>query len=171
MGRFRKGRGGQRRRDKRITLKEADALPAALRLLTGREYSVAELSERLRKKGFTAPIVEAALKRCIDLGYLDDARFARERARSLMQNGRAVGRRILADLRARGVNEATALEALEEAERECSEEELLANLRCLRYPDFSYESADDRQRRRVVNFFLRRGFSLPLVLSFLKEER
>ena len=152
-------------------MKESNALPAALRILTRREHSEAELAERLRKKGFDEPSVQAALKRCRDLGYVDDVRFARERARSLMRSGRAVGRRILADLRARGVNEAAAFAAIEEAERECSEEELLADLRRLRFPDFSYASADDRQRRRVVNFFLRRGFSLSLVLSFLKEER
>jgi regulatory protein len=152
-------------------VKESDALPAALRLLTMREHSEAELAERLRKKDFSPSSIEAALQRCRDLRYVDDARFALERARSLMRSGRAVGRRILIDLRARGVNEAAALAAIEEAERECSEEELLADLRRLRFPDFSYASADDRQRRRVVNFFLRRGFPLSLVLSFLKEER
>ena len=152
-------------------MKESDALPAALRLLTMREHSEAELAERLRKKDFSPSSIEAALKRCGDLGYVDDARFALERARSLMRNGRAVGRRILADLRARGVSEAIALAALEQAQGECSEEELLADLSRLRFPDFSYADADDRQRRRVVNYFLRRGFPLPLVLSFLKEER
>jgi len=152
-------------------VKDSDALPAVLRLLTRREHSEAEIADRLRKKGFAEPSVEAALKRCRELGYVDDARFALERARSLMRNGRAVGRRILADLRARGVHEAVALTAVREAEREYGEEELLADLRRLRFPDFSYVSADDRQRRRVVHYFLRRGFSLSLVLSFLKEER
>lgn len=152
-------------------MEETDALPTALRLLTGREYSEKELVERLRKKGYCTASAEAAVKRCRELGYVDDVRFARERARALMRNGRAVGRRILTDLSSRGISEAAALAALEEARRECSEEELIADLQSRRFPDFSYDDADDRQRRRVVNFFLRRGFPLSLVLSFLKQER
>jgi regulatory protein len=160
-----------RRRRERKSLKDPNALPAALRLLARREHSEAELAERLGRKGFADASIAAAINRCRDLGYVDDARFALERARSLMRNGRAVGHRILADLKARGVSEADALAALEQAGREFEEEALLADLHRRRFPDFSYASADDRQRRRVVNFFLRRGFPLPRVLSFLKEER
>lgn len=148
-----------------------DALPAALRLLARREHGEAELTEKLRRKGFCEANVAAAVTRCRELGYLDDARFALERARALMRSGRAVGHRILSDLKRRGVPEAVASAALEEAGREFGQEALLADLLRRRFPDFSYLAADDRQRRRVVNHFLRRGFPLSLVLTFLKQER
>jgi regulatory protein len=150
-------------------LSDSDALATALRLLARRGRSEHELAARLRQKGFSEETVTAALTRCRQLGYLDDARFARERARELMRGGRAVGRRVLADLQQRGVAETTALAAVEEAAREFGEDALLADLQQRRFPDFAWPAADDRQRQRVVNFFLRRGFSLTRVLSFLRE--
>ena len=154
----------------RPTSSASDALAAALRLLTRRGHSEAELDARLRRKGFTDEQVADALQRCRQFGYLDDTRFARERARALMRDGRAVGRSLLADLARRGVAEATARAALEEAVQEYGEETLLGDLRRRRFPAFSWQQADDRQRQRVVNYFLRRGFPLALTLSILKDE-
>ena len=149
----------------------SDPLAAALRLLARRGRSEAELGERLRQKGFAEPQVGAALQRCRELGYLNDARFARERAHELMRAGRAVGRRVMNDLRQRGGDEATARAALEAAGCEFGEAELLAELRRRRFPGFAWHTTDDRERQRVVNYFLRRGFPLSLVLSFLQQER
>lgn len=150
-------------------MSDSDALAAALRLLARRGRSESELAGRLRQKGFSEAAITSVMARCRQLGYLDDARFARERARELMRGGRAVGRRVLVDLQQRGIAEATALAAVEEAAQEFGEDALLADLRRRRFPDFAWPAADDRQRQRVVNFFLRRGFSLPRVLSFLRE--
>jgi regulatory protein len=150
-------------------LSDSEALATALRLLARRGRSESELAGRLRQKGFSEEAVATVMVRCRQLGYLDDARFARERTRELMRGGRAVGRRVLADLQQRGVAESTAISAVEEAEQEFTAEDLLADLRRRRFPDFVWPTADDRQRQRVVNFFLRRGFSLSQVLSFLRE--
>lgn len=150
-------------------MNDSDALATALRLLARRGRSEAELVGKLRQKGFGEDAITAVLSRCRQLGYLDDARFARERARELMRGGRAVGRRVLVDLQQRGVAEPTALAAVEEAAQEFGEDALLADLQRRRFPDFAWPAADDRQRQRVVNYFLRRGFSLTRVLSFLRE--
>lgn len=144
----------------------SDALCVALRLLTVRERSEAELSRRLQQKGFTAEAIAEVLQRCRRWGYLDDARFARERARALVQNGRAVGPRVLADLRMRGVSEALAREALAEVTAGTDEETLLAELFERRFAGFDAARATDKERRRVLNYFLRRGFSLATVLTF-----
>jgi len=152
------------------TSSASDAMAAALRLLARRGYSETELEARLQQKGFAAAQVAEALQRCRQFGYLDDGRFARERARALMRGGRAVGRSVLADLARRGIPEGIARAALEEATQEFGEEALLGDLRRRRFPDFSWRLADDRQRQRVVGYFLRRGFPLALTLSILKDE-
>jgi regulatory protein len=152
-----------------LALSDSDALAAALRLLARRGRSENELAGRLQQKGFSEEAITSVMARCRQLGYLDDARFARERARELMRGGRAVGRRVLVDLQQRGIAEANALAAVEEAAQEFGEDALLAELRRRRFPDFAWPAADDRQRQRVVNFFLRRGFSLTRVLAFLRE--
>ncbi len=72
---------------------------------THRDYSQVELRQRLVDKGFDRARIDDALQRCLDLGYLDDARYALNRATSLMNQGRAVGPRILLDLRQRGISE------------------------------------------------------------------
>jgi regulatory protein len=152
-------------------LSGSDPYAVALRLLTGREHSRAELEAKLGRRGFTADAVAAVVERCRDLGYLDDGRFARCRARTLMESGRAFGPKLLRDLRRFGIDEETAAQAVAEIQEGRSEQELLADLADRRFPDFCWREADDRERRRVVNYFLRRGFTPGLVLTFFKTKR
>lgn len=144
-----------------------DPFAAALRLLAARERSTAELAGRLRRKGFAEAAIAAALERCRDLGYLDDERYARERARILLRDGRAVGEKAIADLRARGIAEELARTAVFQAGETAPEGELLRSLLARHFPAFSFAAADDRQRRRVVHYFLRRGFPLGRILDIL----
>jgi regulatory protein len=146
-------------------MRNSDAFAAALRLLTRREHSVRELAERLQRKGFDEEACCAAIARCRELGYVDDARFARSRARQLLQSGRAVDRRLLLDLQQHGIPEGQAREVVAELEREFPREAVLQALLERRFPRFDYQAADDRERRRVVNYFLRRGFALAVVLE------
>jgi regulatory protein len=145
----------------------ADPWPAALRILTRRDYSQSELRQRLTDKGFDPARIEAALKRCLELGYLNDARYALNRATSLMNQGRAVGKRVLLDLRQHGVNEETANRALEQAREACDEELLLASLLERRFANFDYDSAPAKERRRVVHFLQRRGFTIDRIMAQL----
>ena len=141
-----------------------------LRLLTGRDYSKAELRRRLLDKGFAATRIDDALQRCIELGYLDDARYALNRATSLMTQGRGVGSRILLDLKQRGVSNEVACQALEQARELYDEEELLKTLLQRRFPDFNYSSAPAKERRRVVHFLQRRGFPIGGIMDQLTRK-
>jgi regulatory protein len=147
-----------------------DPWTAALRILTGRDYSQSELRQRLTEKGFDPARIEAALKRCLELGYLDDARYALNRATSLMSQGRAVGKRVLLDLRQHGVNEEIANRALQRAREACDEEQLLALLLERRFANFSYDSAPEKERRRVVHFLQRRGFTIDRIMAQLTRK-
>ena len=142
----------------------------ALRILTRRDHSRAELRKRLTDKGFDAEQVETTLQRCLDLGYLDDARYALTRATSLMNQGRAVGHRVLADLRQRGVSEELAEQALAAAREACDEETLLADLLTRRFPEFNYDTAPAGEKRRVVNFLQRRGYQTGRILDHLMRK-
>jgi len=146
-----------------------DPWPIVLRLLTGRDYSQAELRKRLLGKGFDQTHIDVVLQRCLDLGYLDDARYALSRATSLMSQGRAVGPRIMLDLKQRGISEELACQALDKARETCNEDELLTSLLQRRYPDFSYDAAPAKERRRVVHFLQRRGFAISSIMDQLKR--
>ncbi len=147
-----------------------DPWPTALRILTGRDYSQAELHRRLIEKGFEPALVDDALRRCLELGYLDDARYALNRATSLMTRGRAVGHRILADLRQHGVSKEVACRALDKAREACDENQLLSSLVERRFPDFNYNSAPAKERRRIVNFLQRRGFTIDRIMDLLTRK-
>lgn len=144
--------------------------PAALRILTRRDYSMAELRKRLADKGFGSELIEETLQRCLDLGYLNDERFATNRATSLMNQGRAVGHRILQDLRQRGISEDMAERALARAREVHNEESLLAELLDRRFQNFNYTSAPAKEKRRVINFLQRRGFPLTLIMDYLTRK-
>jgi regulatory protein len=149
----------------------SEAYAAALRLLTRRGYAEVELSGRLLDKGYSAAEADAALARCRALGYLDDAHFAQQRALALLRNGRAVGRRARLDLCHRGIDAELAAAVVAAAEKEHPPQELLRSQLARRYPHFDYATADAASRRRIINFFLRRGFELSLVLTTLHAEK
>lgn len=149
---------------------DAGPWPAALRLLSRRDYSRAELCRRLLDKGYDLADVDLALERCEELGYLDDARFARNRACQLMAQGRAVGPRILGDLRQHGIDDDVAAGALDQARAAYDETELLSTLLERRFPGFNYHSAPDREKRRVIQFFQRRGFPLGCIMAQLTRK-
>lgn len=146
----------------------SDPFAAALRLLTGRDRSEAELSAKLRQLGFSTMEIESALEKCRDYKYVDDQRYALERARALLRTGRGVGPKVLLDLRRRGIDEATATLALETATSEIETTKLLQEQLQRRFPEFNYQSADQRQRRRVISFFQRRGFPLSEIFQVIK---
>ena len=147
-----------------------DPWPLALRMLGRRDYSVAELSRRLQERGVDRDRVREVVDRCLDCGYLDDARYAAQRARELMREGRAVGPRILADLRHKGIDTATAETALEQARQEHSDTEVLARILERRFPDLDYAGATERERRRVVHYLQRKGFPLNCIFEKLTEK-
>ncbi len=96
------------------------ALDRAVRALARRDHSIESLRTKLERAGISERHRENAVERLVRAGYLDDGRFARDRAAQLAERGYG-DLWIRADLEAQGVEgEAAeaALAALEpEAER------------------------------------------------------
>lgn len=147
----------------------SDPLAVALRLLTGRDRSCVELHQRLTERGFAAEEADETIRRCLDYGYLDDHRFAHNRARALMSSGRAVGRRARLELKKHGLDSALIEQAVAAAEEEFAPAGQLQELLRRRYPDYDDSQADNRMRQRIIGYFQRRGFPLALILDTLKQ--
>ena len=147
----------------------SDPFAAALRLLTLRDRSEAELRRKLKQFGFSLSAIDEAVDKCLEYAYLDDSRYAKERARTLMRSGRAVGQKIRQDLYRRGLSEALIHQALEYVESELSAEQILQDQLERRFPDFDYSTADEKHRRRVVSYFQRRGFHLDQIFACIKN--
>jgi regulatory protein len=99
---------------------QRDATPRdiAIGLLARREYSCAELAQRLKKKAFDDAAIDECLDTLVEQGLQSDARFAASFVRTRILRGQGVIR-IKGELRQRGVDQETlnaAFEAVEEAE-------------------------------------------------------
>lgn len=86
----------------------------ALRLLSARERTVAELEGRLCEDGYPDRLVKETVAALLSSGFVDDERYASLTARALVEC-RGLGRsRALRELTSRGVDEALALQALDQ---------------------------------------------------------
>ncbi len=147
------------------------AYPLALRWLTLRSRSEADLRQRLQQKGCDHEEIEHALQRCCELGYIDDQRYAIERAGQLMRRGRAVGIRLKQELKKEGINEQQAQQAIEHCCHDLDEGQILADLVQRRYASTDFTHLDQREQHRIVNYLQRRGFPLRLILDHLKKKK
>lgn len=112
----------QDRRERRAAVEDvADVLEAAARYLEARPRSVAEVRRRLTTAGYRAALVETAITRLGELGYLDDDAFARTWVES---RDRARPRGELAlrrELRLKGVDDALVRAVLDDRRRDAED--------------------------------------------------
>lgn len=148
--------------------RERTPLSSALDILSRRDHSEAELARKLRRKGFGEEEVEGAVGRLRELGYLDDRRIAGRLAETAVASGRMVGERLRGDLTRRGITRAIAEEALAAASAGHDERSAVTELLGRKFPGFDPGSADPKQKRRIVGWFQRRGYSLAAVLAAMR---
>lgn len=150
--------------DLRAAVHRQGAVDKALEYLSYRPRSEAELERKLRGEDFSADAVRHAVERCRELGYVDDLEFARSHVRDRVRLKPRGVRRLRDELREKGIDEATAEEAIEAAFREAgvSERDLLERAAEKKWE--SLEGEDPvRERRRFRSYLSRRGFPWPLI--------
>jgi len=161
-----------------------DALyAAALRALARRAYSVHEMRKWLERRAESRSLADAALVRLKERGYLDDARYARQFARTRVE-GRRLGRfRVARDLRARGVPDRHIEAALDEVFAETDQaallrkrlERKLRSLRNRRRPSADlgrHGSLPGLDRRALASLYaslLRAGFPADMIRRELRD--
>ena len=152
-------------------MERSSAFDCSLRVLALRDHSEAELRRKLSAKGYEDEEIGAAVARLFELNYLDDLRFARSFASSALRNGRGYGVRLKMELSRRGVAAKIVTQVLGEMSEEFSEKELLAQLVARRYPGFDAGSAPEKEKRRVVGYLQRKGFSLSAIFRELNAHQ
>lgn len=141
----------------------------ALRLLTARDYSAARLRGKLRDKGFSDDDAEEVVARIVSEGWVNDRRFAERFVESARASGRYFGYRLRQELQRRGVPSDVADDVLGGYGGDVDSEILAVCER--RFGNFSFDAADDREKRRVVGYLQRRGFGLSAILRVLRQRR
>ena len=139
----------------------------ALRLLTFRPRTVAEMRERLREKEWATPAaVEEVIARLIELNYLNDAEYAIGFATSRLRM-KPLGRtRLRLDLRRRHLPAEAVESAIDEAYAERPEEELIGEAIRKRIRLRGTPQSPE-EKKKLADWLLRRGFSHDLVRKYV----
>jgi regulatory protein len=130
-----------------------DPYQKALALLVRREHSRRELERKLADRGAEPAQSEDALDRMVELGFQDDGRFARALARTRAAAGYGP-QRIRAELGTHALTSEQIAVALDACETDWPT--AARKLVSRRYP--GSKLSDPRQRRKAIEFLLRRGF-------------
>jgi len=146
------------------------AFQDALTLLAARDYTTARMRQKLAARGFNEVAVEAAVVRLEREGWLSDRRFAERFAETAVAGGRFFGPRLRLEMRRRGVPAGLVDEVLGRLRLERDEQDDLRYVMERRFPGFSFFTASDREKRRVIAFLQRRGFGLGTIMKILKAE-
>lgn len=134
----------------------------AVRWLARREYSRAELSQRMRQRGIAAEDIERALDELAAAGYLSDARYAH--AVVAQRAGRYGKRAIIHALKERGIGADDAAGAL--APLAGADE--FAEAQAVWRQRFGAAPENEREKARQVRFLQARGYSLSVALRVLR---
>jgi regulatory protein len=138
-----------------------------VRQLERRARTTAEVRKHLRGRGFGAAEVGEVLGRLSRLGYLDDRAYA-VRYVSWAAEEKPMGRRrVTQELMRRGVDRGTIDAALDEVFGD--EQEAAALGRALKRAARGVSGQlDERARRRVASYLLRRGFRPGQVMAAVR---
>ena len=138
------------------------ALAYVARFATTQAKLGAYLRRKLRERGWEGegtPPVEALVNRYADLGYVDDAVWARLKAGSLLQRGYGA-RRVSEALGQAGIEDQVRLQMrpLEGAQRHAA----LVMARRRRFGPFAMQALDRPMREKQIGAMLRAGHTLDI---------
>jgi len=142
-----------------------EALQLALRFLSYRSRSEAEVERRLARGGYTSAIIGTTLERLRSLHYIDDETFARNWALGRIQNRGDGPKRIELELQAKGVNQAVAREVIRETFRQVDETENARKLLRKRY--HGTDLSDPKAIQRAASFLQNRGYNGKTISELL----
>ncbi len=140
----------------------------AMRLLAHRARSKKEMRERLALSGYSQQTIDDVMSDLQRLQLVDDAAFAVMFARNRMVV-KPVGEFLLRrELQQKGIGEADISRAVQEAYREKSEYQAAWEL-AIKNKKKQMKLDEEKAKKRVSNFLMRRGFHWDLVKDILEH--
>ena len=140
---------------------EPQALQKLAALCSRSEHSSGEIREKMRRWQLPSDAQERIVQRLVAERFIDDSRFARLFVRDRLRFASWGERKILMALRQKGIDEATAAEALGEV----SDDEWLAALRSvIAAKRRTTKAASDYElNAKLMRHALNRGFTMRLI--------
>ena len=141
----------------------------ALGWLTARELSEGQVRERLARRGYTNRAIDPAIERLMQDHTLDDRRAATGVARTEATVRRRGPRRIMGRLVAMQIDRDLAKEVVQELFGDSGETELLEQALDKRLRGNTARLGDPRERRTLVAFLVRQGFSASAASALIRK--
>ena len=142
----------------------------ALNLLSARPYSTSALYRKLIQKKYSAADAEGAIRRLVDNGLLNDAKYAEQYARSKILTAGTSRRRLQQDLYRKGIKGDLATTAIANV---IEQEEIDTDAVVERVARKKLAQLGDLEplllRRRLFGFLARRGYDLDQIKSVAKR--
>ncbi len=152
----------------RVLDASARAAGIAVRLLTVRMRSRRELTDRLRRRGFTDGIIRTVLTQLETAGLVDDVRFAEAWVRDRIALRPSGVRRLRRELWQKGIARDVVEHTLAAALSTEGEEELALRVARARHP--RYRSLPHKTAvRRLASILQRRGFAAGVIASVIRQ--
>ena len=129
-----------------------------------RPRSVRELTQRLREKGFSSSVCDETVEVLRSRGRLDDRAFASFWVSNRLQFKPVSRRKLLSELRMKGIDEKILQECLRESPFP-SEADLVREL--LHKKEKRFNRKDPTSLRRLYGYLYRRGFSYETIQTAL----
>ncbi len=140
----------------------------AMNLLKQRDYTTAQLKNKLQQGFYPEQVIEQTLQYIASFHYTDDMRYAidyinyHERSRSR--------RRIEQDLLIKGIAPETIEQAWNEWQEQGGMQDELAMIsNLLAKKHYDPEHADYKEQQRIFGFLLRKGFSTEQIRKAMRE--
>ena len=142
----------------------------ALRWLTARELSEAQVRSRLAEKGYTEIAITPALERLIRDRAVDDRRAATAVARTEVRVRRHGPHRVMGKLIAMHIDRELAKEVVRELFGEEDENALIERTLETRLRGNPERLKDPRERRRILAYLVRQGFSASAASTAIRNK-
>lgn len=136
----------------------------ALRLLEFRSHSAHELSEKLTRAGADDGDIEKIIDFCREYGFVNDAEYARRKARDLKNFKKLGKRRIAQELKSKGISAEDIENALSEVEDD--EDELYKLVAKKLGGNFERKNTE-----KCVRYFMYRGYGISEIKRSIERAK
>ena len=132
-------------------------------LLGTRDYSVQRLRKKLSEAGYPPRVIDDAIHKLKEAGYLDDSRYAQNYVRYHLQDRSRL--RIMRDLAERGISDEDAEAAFEAVGEEEDTDSLQRQQikRLLEKRGYHSDTATYQERQKIMGFLHRKGYPADLI--------
>jgi len=142
----------------------------ALRWLTARELSEAQVRSRLAEKGYTDNAIKPALERLLKDHTIDDRRAATAVARTEARVRRHGPHRVMGKLIAMRIDRDLAKEVVRDLFGEEDEGALIEKTLEIRLRGNPGRLTDARERRKILAYLVRQGFSASAASAAIRNK-